>query len=137
MNIELDLTTFLQTSDGQEIAKAALVEAFNKQASQYFADRDLAVSNIAHYVVENVIGLSVSELKQEIEAKVQQRITKDGGLGYFEQNKVLKTIVDTSVRDNQHLVKNKVLEKLEDSATYEHLSWSLADAIIKLIREAV
>lgn len=132
--IELDLSGFLQTEEGQAIAKEALVEAFNNQARQYFYNTEGAISNLAFYVVEHVIGMNVLQMKDEIETKVKERLTKDGGLAYFTQNKVLGSIIDNAVRENDDLIKEKVLQKLSDDETYQHVSWSIADALIKAIK---
>lgn len=132
--IELDLSGFLQTEEGQQIAKQALVEAFNNQARQYFYDKDTAISNLAYYVVENVISMNVSQMKEEVAAKVKEQITKNGGLDYFAQNKVLCGIINAEIRDNTNLIKEKVLQKLGDDETYQNVSWGLADALIKAIK---
>lgn len=132
--IELDLSGFLQTEDGQAIAREALVEAFNNQARQYFYNTEGAISNLAFYVVENVIGMNVLQMKDEIETKVKERLTNGGGLAYFTQNKVLGSIIDKSIRDNTDLIKEKVLQKLSDDEIYQNVSWSLADALIKSIK---
>lgn len=135
MKIELDINAFMQTEEGQRIAEDALLNAFNQQAAKYFNEYPKALENLSRYVVEHIIGAEITRLKEDIERQVRERLEAGVAVEYLGQNHVLKSITSNCVQDNASIIREKVIEKLSDDNEYTHISWALADALIKAIRE--
>lgn len=134
MQININIEDYLSTNEGQEIAKQALIEAFNNQAKQYFYSNPAAISNLARYVVEHVIGLSAEDLKSQLEAEVMDKISNGKATEYLNQNYVVKATVENCVREHSDVIRNQVINKLNESEFYDNLQWSIGDAVIKAIK---
>lgn len=130
--MEIRIENYLSDSDIREICQDEL----RNQVSKYFANEENAkrlLSNLSYHIIKEEINKIVPNYEEELITKVSSLISKDVSYSLFDfdkygsgRNKSLAAqIVERAVKENEQLIKDKVVEAIQNRDYSE-------EALIKL-----